>query len=137
MLVIMPIKSAHNPANKLYLIFFIPTLPKYNPITYKVVSVEPCITDAKKPIKLSGQYFEKILFKYAREALPDTGFISASGNISTGIFMILNIGFNRLKRNSRNPLLINILTARIIAIKVGNSVLIILKLSTTPSKNVS
>ena len=48
-LAIIPIKSAHNPAQSAYRIFLMPTLPKYKVITYKVVSVDPCITDARSP----------------------------------------------------------------------------------------
>ena len=62
-LAIIPIKSANKLANKLYLIFFIPMHPKYKLITYKVVSVHPCITDPSSPIKLSGPYLVNILLR--------------------------------------------------------------------------
>ena len=66
-----------------------PIQPKYKLITYKVVSVHPCITDPNKPTKLSGPLVEKILFKYANEALPDIGLTIASGKISRGILLKL------------------------------------------------
>ena len=38
---IIALKSAHNPTRRAYLLFLIPTLEKYNPNIYMVVSVLP------------------------------------------------------------------------------------------------
>ncbi len=78
-----------------------------------------------------------MLFKYAKEALPEIGLTSASGKISTGTLIKSNIGFKNDRIKSRNPLFIKRLIAKIIAIKVGNRLVIIEKLSLTPSMNVS
>ena len=88
-------------------------------------------------MKLSGPNRSNILFKYASDAPDDIGLISAIGSISIGIFIILIIGFNSLNNNSKKPLFINMLIANIIDRNVGNNVLIILKLLTTPVLNES
>lgn len=46
----IPTKSAHNAAHNTNLVFFIPTLLVYTAIVYTVVSVDPIITEAIKPI---------------------------------------------------------------------------------------
>lgn len=57
-----------------------------------VVSVEPCITDAILPIKLSGPYVAKISFNIANELEPDIGLKIAKGKTSTGKCSLLKSG---------------------------------------------
>lgn len=59
------------------------------------------------------------------------------GKISTGIFISSNNGFKSDNTKSKKPLFINRLIASIIAINVGNKLVIIPKLSFTPSINTS
>ena len=114
-----------------------PIDPKYKDITYSVVSVDPCITDDKSPIKLSGPYVLKILVSIARVAVPEIGLISARGNISIGRLKTIKSGLNKFKTNDKNPLFIKILTLKIIARKVGNKFIVIPTDSFAPSKNAS
>ena len=51
---------------------------------YRAVSVEPARTEATRPAKLSGESCVKSWDSRAVEALPDTGFIRASGSDSGG-----------------------------------------------------
>ena len=49
-----------------------------------MVSVEPCITDAKVPIKLSGPYLLRISPSNTKELEPDIGLSKARDNTSLG-----------------------------------------------------
>ena len=90
-------KSANKPTNNEYLIFLIPILAKYILIIYIVVSVDPCITDANLPIKVSAPCFAKISFKTTSELDPDIGLNNAKGNTSLGKFILIKKPFNRLQ----------------------------------------
>ena len=76
--------SAHSDAQRTNLIFFTPTAPVYIAIVYKVVSVDPIIVAAIKPILLSTPDLLIISVAIAIEALPDMGLINANGIISLG-----------------------------------------------------
>ena len=67
-----------------------------------MVSVEPAITDAVLPIKLSGEKLLNKSFNKANEPLPDTGLISASGKISLGNPNALVTGDNKSVNISKN-----------------------------------
>ena len=112
-------------------------LEKYNPIIYIVVSVEPCITDAILPIKLSGPWVDKILFNIISELEPDTGLNIPSGRSSTGKFIFWNNGLSTLLISIIILLLVSNVIAIIIANIVGNIFNDTLSPSFTPSKNIS
>lgn len=71
-----------------------------------MVSVEPAITDAVLPIKLSGEKLLNKSFNKANEPLPDTGLISASGKISLGNPNALVTGDNKSVNISKSLMLL-------------------------------
>lgn len=77
------------------------------------------MTDAVLPIKLSGEKFLNKSSSKAKEPLPDTGRISASGNISLGNPKALVIGDNKSVKISKKPDALNIATAVIKPINEG------------------
>lgn len=83
--IIIPVTSPISAAPNIPLVFFILTLPVYTAIVYKVVSVDPMITDANIPIKESTPYVFIISVATAIDALPEIGLNIASGKISPGI----------------------------------------------------
>ena len=133
----MLIKSASNPTTNEYFIFFIPILEKYILIIYIVVSVEPCITDAILPIKLSGPYLDNMSLNIINELDPDIGLKIANGNTSLGNPILLKKLENKLDINVIILLSVIILMAIIMVNIVGNKFIDTFIPSFTPSINVS
>lgn len=133
----IPIMSATSAAIITHLVFFIPTELVYIAIVYSVVSVEPIITDAIKPILLSTPCCVIISVATAIDALPDIGLNNASGIICAGIFIVFNIGSIICTINSIIPELLNTPTAKNIPNNVGNKFITISIPSFAPFKNVS
>ena len=86
---------------------------------YKVVSVDPIIVEAIRPITLSTPKFFIISKATAVEALPDIGRISIKGNISTGILHLLRKGDKICWNKSKIPEFLRALIAKNKAINVG------------------
>ena len=116
----IPTISAIRADTKTNLIFFIPTQLVYIAIVYKVVSVDPIIVDAIKPILLSTPYIVIISVATAIDALPDIGLINIKGNISLGHFIIFVIGEIKFAIKSIIPELLIAPTAKKTPINVGN-----------------
>ena len=89
---IIPAKSASSAQINTKRVFLIPIQLVYSAMVYKVVSVEPIIVAAIKPIKESTPNFCIISVAIAVEALPDIGLSKANGKISGGIFNRLRNG---------------------------------------------
>ena len=105
----MPTKSAAKAAINTNLAFFILIALVYIAIVYKVVSVEPIIVEAIRPIKESTPKFCMISVATAIEALPDIGLSTAKGRISAGIFNKFNKGNIKFVTASIIPDALNIL----------------------------
>ena len=129
---IIPIKSANNPAFRAYLIFVMPTLPKYRVITYNVVSVLPCRVDATLPIKESGPSTLNISVMMTSEAEPLMGRRKAIGNIEVDM-NFGNILVKGVNINSSKWLCRKIFTANTMLIVNGNIVIALLIPSFAPS----
>jgi len=79
------VKSAKSPTPKEYRYLLIPTEPKYTVRTKNVVSVLPCIVEAKRPMYESAPYVLIKSVEIPRAAPPEKGRIIARGSISGGI----------------------------------------------------
>lgn len=112
-------------------------LEKYKLIMYIVVSVDPCMTDATLPIKLSGPYLASMSFSITNELDPDIGLRRASGNTSTGKFILLSASLNMLLISNIILLFVSIVIAITIANIVGNRFIDTFSPSFTPNRKVS
>lgn len=117
---IIPTKSAKSPTFTAYLIFLIPTAPKYTVNMYKVVSVLPCIVDASLPIKESGPCVAINSEVTPKAAFPEMGLTSANGTISGGIPIAVSMGAIKPIDASKAPELLKIEMATNIPTKKGS-----------------
>ena len=134
---IIPVISANNAGIIIFLVFLIFILLQYTAIVYKVVSVEPIITEAIKPILESTPLFFIISVARANDALPDIGLNKARGNISFGKLKKLKIGSISFVIKFIIPELFNKPMAKNSPINVGNIVIVISKPFLAPTKNKS
>ena len=109
----------------------------YIAIVYKVVSVDPIIVEAIKPIFESTPKVVIISVATAIDALPEIGLTNASGIISLGILKKLVIGDINFIIKSKIPELLNAPTATKIPINVGKILNTISIPSFAPSTKVS
>ena len=106
-------------------------------MVYKVVSVEPIITEAIKPIFESTPKFFIISVAIAIEPLPDIGLNNASGITSLGNWIIFKTGFKKFTIASIIPELLSAPIATNNPISVGKILNTISRPSFAPSKKVS
>lgn len=99
----IPTKSAKRAAYKTKRVFLILTVLVYNAIVYKVVSVEPMMVEAIKPIEESTPYFVIISVAIAIDALPEIGRRMANGKTSAGNFNTFKTGSKSCVMASMRP----------------------------------
>ena len=116
----IPTRSANSPLNSAYLVFLIPTLPKYNDRTYIVVSVHPWSTDANRPMYESGPKLANISLTNTNDEEPDIGLKNIRGTISLGILNLEKTGDKNENTKFNMLLFTNMLIANIIVNKTGN-----------------
>ena len=106
-------------------------------IVYIVVSVEPIIVAAIKPINESTPKFFIMSVATAIDPLPEIGLNNASGIISRGMCNKFKIGDNKLIIKSKRPELLNAPIAKNNPISVGKIFITIFNPSFAPFKNMS